>query len=162
MTTDERELVSVVGCHPIRGAVWSPKSLEIEIAIALQHLGYSSGSSWLLGLLWRRDRSAAAVSGPIIWRLSGVSLSHFRAQPTERSSISGRRPARSRSATAPVRMTEVRSTKPSSGNSGNSGNPSHRHRAGMVRDLHVGPRASTGHFPPPWWIVRLHEVREAS
>lgn len=84
--------------------------------------------------------------------------------------ISGRRPAWSRSkargllsrGTAPVGMTEARSTKPGSGNSGNSGNTPRRHRADMVRDLHVDPRASTGHFPPPWWIVRLHEVREAS
>lgn len=32
----------------------------------------------------------------------------------------------------------------------------------MVRDLHAAPRASTGHFTPPWWIVRLHEATEAS
>lgn len=36
----------------------------------------------------------------------------------------------------------------------------------MVRDLHAGPRASTGQFTSPWWpsrwIVRLREATEAS
>src|SRR4029453_5520923 len=37
-----------------------------------------------------------------------------------------------------------------------------RRRRDMVRDLHDGHRASTSHFPPPWWIVRLQGRAEAS